>query len=67
MEDWKIEIIKANNGYILTYMEDMEVMEESTIRKIVFEEKENNLQAIAQDVLTIQYKELIKQKIEVTI
>lgn len=28
---------------------------------------ENNLQAIAQDVLTIQYKELIKQKIEVTI
>lgn len=64
MEEWKIEIIKANNGYILTYMEDMG---ESTIRRIVFEEKENNLQAIAQDVLTIQYKELIKQKIEVTI
>lgn len=52
MEEWKIEIIKANNGYILTYMEDLG---ESTIRRIVFEEKENELEAMV-DVLNFIQK-----------
>lgn len=53
MEEWKIEIIKANNGYILTYME------ESTIIKIVFEEKENELEAMV-DVLNFIQEFLLK-------